>query len=106
MFRVVRTFSIAALTFLLTCAVAAAQLSTAELAGTVRDSSGGVLPGVTVTVTPGSTAPLESRTVPASSAVDNCAVARVHVSRKVSAAIENVLTTRSIEASCITVNDF
>ena len=51
MLRVVRTFSIAALTFLLTCTLATAQLSTAELAGTVRDSSGAVLPGVTVTVT-------------------------------------------------------
>src|SRR5688572_26283628 len=36
---------------LLTASVAAAQLSTADLTGRVTDSSGGVLPGVTVTVT-------------------------------------------------------
>src|SRR6266542_1369566 len=41
----------AILWMLLLAAAASAQLSTAELAGTVRDSSGAVLPGVTVTVT-------------------------------------------------------
>ncbi|MSO30027.1 MAG: hypothetical protein EXQ48_03665 [Acidobacteria bacterium] len=51
MTRVLRNLSMAALMVLLTCAIASAQLSTAELAGTVRDSSGAVLPGVTVTVT-------------------------------------------------------
>src|SRR5947207_7186306 len=40
-----------ALTFVLITAPAWAQLSTAELAGTVRDTSGAVLPGVTVSVT-------------------------------------------------------
>src|SRR6266545_6716359 len=51
MTRVLRNASIAALAVLLTCSMESAQLSTAELAGTVRDSSGAVLPGVTVTVT-------------------------------------------------------
>src|SRR5688500_8149070 len=36
---------------LLTASLASAQLSTADLSGRVTDSSGGVLPGVTVTVT-------------------------------------------------------
>src|SRR6267378_4930124 len=40
-----------ALILLLTSAAASAQLSTAELSGRVTDSSGAVLPGVTVTMT-------------------------------------------------------
>jgi hypothetical protein len=32
-------------------AVAAAQTATSEIAGTVRDSTGGALPGVTITLT-------------------------------------------------------
>ena len=48
MTRVLRNVLLAAVTVLLTCSIAAAQLSTAELAGTVRASSGAVLPGVTV----------------------------------------------------------
>src|SRR5215510_2638671 len=40
-----------ALTLLLTAASASAQLSTAELSGRVTDTSGAVLPGVTVTMT-------------------------------------------------------
>jgi hypothetical protein len=46
-----RSVSIAVLAMVLTAGPASAQLSTAELAGTVRDSSGAVLPGVSVTVT-------------------------------------------------------
>src|SRR4051812_42194138 len=49
--RVFQTLWLGIVSFLLVCAVASAQLSTAELAGIVRDSSGAVLPGVTVTVT-------------------------------------------------------
>ena len=45
-----RDFSIVALILLLTSAVAWAQ-ATAQLSGKVRDQSGAVLPGVTVTVT-------------------------------------------------------
>ena len=51
MTRVVRNFCFFALTFLLTTAAASAQLATAELNGRVTDSSGAVLPGVTVTAT-------------------------------------------------------
>ena len=40
-----------ALALLLTTASASAQLSTAELSGRVTDTSGAVLPGVTVTMT-------------------------------------------------------
>ena len=36
---------------LLTCATAAAQTNTGQISGTIKDTSGGVLPGVTVTVT-------------------------------------------------------
>jgi Carboxypeptidase regulatory-like domain len=42
---------LAALSLLLTSAVAFAQLSTAQLSGRVTDESGAVLPGVTVTAT-------------------------------------------------------
>src|SRR5882762_6693083 len=48
--RVVGVF-VGALTLLLTTTIASAQLSTAELSGRVTDSSGAVLPGVTVTMT-------------------------------------------------------
>jgi hypothetical protein len=48
--RCFRNFSICALILLLTVVSAWAQ-ATAQLSGTVRDDSGGVLPGVTVTVT-------------------------------------------------------
>ena len=51
MTRVVRNFCFCALTLLLTTAAASAQLATAELNGRVTDSSGAVLPGVTVTAT-------------------------------------------------------
>src|SRR5687768_4461347 len=51
MTRVARDFCFVALTFLLTTAAASAQLATAELNGRVTDSSGAVLPGVTVTAT-------------------------------------------------------
>jgi hypothetical protein len=51
MTRVVRDFGALALIFVLTTATAWAQLATAELNGRVTDSSGGVLPGVTVTAT-------------------------------------------------------
>ena len=51
MTRVLRVFCILALTFLFTTAAAWAQLATAELNGRVTDSSGAVLPGVTVTAT-------------------------------------------------------
>ena len=46
-----RNASLGALTVLLSAAVASAQLSTAELSGRVTDTSGAVLPGVTVTMT-------------------------------------------------------
>ena len=49
--RFLQQLSIGALALLLTAAAASAQSSTAELNGTIRDSSGAVLPGVTVTVT-------------------------------------------------------
>ena len=48
--RVLRNLSIAAVTLILTSALAWAQ-ATAELAGRVTDESGAVLPGVTVTAT-------------------------------------------------------
>jgi len=51
MTRFVRDFCIFSLVCVLTTATAGAQLATAELNGRVTDSSGGVLPGVTVTVT-------------------------------------------------------
>ncbi|MSO30840.1 MAG: TonB-dependent receptor [Acidobacteria bacterium] len=51
MTRILRVVCILALTFLVTTAVAWAQLATAELNGRVTDSSGAVLPGVTVTAT-------------------------------------------------------
>jgi carboxypeptidase family protein len=40
-----------ALSALLLCGIAAAQTNTGQISGTVRDASGGILPGVTVTVT-------------------------------------------------------
>jgi hypothetical protein len=43
--------SLVAISVLLHGAVASAQLSTAQLSGRVTDESGGVLPGVTITVT-------------------------------------------------------
>ena len=46
-----RNVFLGALTLLLTAASASAQLSTAELSGRVTDTSGAVLPGVTVTMT-------------------------------------------------------
>jgi hypothetical protein len=46
-----RNLSFGALILLLTAAAASAQLSTAELSGRVTDTSGAVLPGVTVTMT-------------------------------------------------------
>src|SRR5438067_7604456 len=42
---------VGALIILLTASAASAQLSTAELSGRVTDTSGAVLPGVTVTMT-------------------------------------------------------
>ena len=51
MTRVLRVLCILALTLLVTTAAARAQLATAELNGRVTDSSGAVLPGVTVTAT-------------------------------------------------------
>jgi hypothetical protein len=48
---VVRDLCTLALIFVLTTATAWAQLATAELNGRVTDSSGAVLPGVTVTAT-------------------------------------------------------
>ena len=51
MMRVARGRSLLALILLLTTAPAWAQLATAELNGRVTDSSGAVLPGVTVTAT-------------------------------------------------------
>src|SRR5688572_30383410 len=51
MTRVVRDLCTLALIFVLTTASAWAQLATAELNGRVTDSSGAVLPGVTVTAT-------------------------------------------------------
>ena len=50
MARVMRNSGITVLLVLISCAIASAQ-ATAQLSGTVRDSSGAVLPGVTVTVT-------------------------------------------------------
>ena len=50
MTRFLRVFAIGALGLLLT-ASAFAQISTAQLAGKVTDTSGAVLPGATVTVT-------------------------------------------------------
>src|SRR5437764_13299446 len=50
MMRFCRRVSIAALSLLLITGAARAQ-GTAQLDGTVRDESGGVLPGVTVTMT-------------------------------------------------------
>jgi hypothetical protein len=49
--RFLRDVSLGALALLLTAATAWAQLSTAELSGRVTDTSGAVLPGVTVTMT-------------------------------------------------------
>src|SRR5258705_10721041 len=49
--RFLRDVSLGALALLLTAAAASAQLSTAELSGRVTDTSGAVLPGVTVTMT-------------------------------------------------------
>ena len=48
--RLVRSFVIAAVAVVLSCASAWAQ-ATAGISGTVRDQSGGVLPGATITVT-------------------------------------------------------
>lgn len=48
--RLVRSFVIAAVASVLSCASAWAQ-ATAGISGTVRDQSGGVLPGATITVT-------------------------------------------------------
>src|SRR5258705_10457316 len=49
--RFLGNLSLGALALLLTAASASAQLSTAELSGRVTDTSGAVLPGVTVTMT-------------------------------------------------------
>ena len=49
--NLLRNLSFGALILLLTAAAASAQLSTAELSGRVTDTSGAVLPGVTVTMT-------------------------------------------------------
>ena len=49
--RAIGNLSMCALILLLTTAPAWAQLATAELNGRVTDSSGAVLPGVTVTAT-------------------------------------------------------
>src|SRR5258705_9869364 len=49
--RFVRDVCVGVLILLLTAAAASAQLSTAELSGRVTDTSGAVLPGVTVTMT-------------------------------------------------------
>src|SRR6266850_7457160 len=49
--RFLGNLSLGALALLLTTASASAQLSTAELSGRVTDTSGAVLPGVTVTMT-------------------------------------------------------
>src|SRR5213083_2144041 len=46
-----RNVSLGSLVILLFAAAASAQLSTAELSGRVTDTSGAVLPGVTVTMT-------------------------------------------------------
>src|SRR5438105_5027729 len=51
MVRFTRDVYFGALILLLTAAAASAQLSTAELSGRVTDTSGAVLPGVTVTMT-------------------------------------------------------
>jgi len=51
MTRVARDVGAFALIFVLTTATAWSQLATAELNGRVTDSSGGVLPGVTVSAT-------------------------------------------------------
>src|SRR5438128_4318752 len=49
--KILRDVALGALTLLLAAAAASAQLSTAELSGRVTDTSGAVLPGVTVTMT-------------------------------------------------------
>ena len=49
--RVLRQWSFVGMLVLLGCAVASAQLSTAQLSGRVTDESGAVLPGATITVT-------------------------------------------------------
>src|SRR5919106_579541 len=49
--RVLRHWSLVGMLVLLGCAVASAQLSTAQLSGRVTDESGAVLPGATITVT-------------------------------------------------------
>ena len=49
--RLLRGFNLVAVSLLLTSGVAWAQQSTAQLGGRVTDQSGGVLPGVAVTVT-------------------------------------------------------
>ena len=49
--RVLSAVFAGALLLVLTAAVAGAQGATAQIGGTVRDSSGGVLPGADVTVT-------------------------------------------------------
>ena len=51
MVRVLRGVTFGAVMLLLTSAVAFAQLNTAQLSGKVTDTSGAVLPGVTVTMT-------------------------------------------------------
>ena len=61
MTRVVRDFCALALIFVLTTATAWAQLATAELNGRVTDSSGAVLPGVTVTATQTATGLVRTR---------------------------------------------
>ena len=42
------------LLLLVSSALAHAQVTTADLVGTIKDSSGAVVPGVTITLTPGS----------------------------------------------------
>ena len=49
--RLLRTLALVLVALQLTAVGALAQLSTADLSGRVTDSSGGVLPGATVTVT-------------------------------------------------------
>ncbi|PYR75417.1 MAG: TonB-dependent receptor [Acidobacteria bacterium] len=49
--RLTVTRGLCALAVVLAAGVAAAQTNTGQISGTIRDSSGGVLPGVTVTVT-------------------------------------------------------
>jgi hypothetical protein len=49
--RVIARAVLAALCILVTTALVGAQTNTGQISGTVKDTSGGILPGVTVTVT-------------------------------------------------------